>query len=259
MCLGMFMAILDIQVVATSLPAIQQALAISPDPMSWVQTAYLIAEVDRDPADRPAHARPDHALAVRRRGRRSSPLASIGCAASGGFAVLLVWRVVQGFSGGVLIPAVFSAVFLLFPRRLQAVATTIAGVVAVLAPTVGPIVGGWITETCSWHWLFLINVVPGLIVPSVTPFLLPRQDSGFRRACEARLRLSRAAGRGPRGAGDRLEGGAAARLDLAAPARSCCGKRGRPGVAFVRRSLRAAQPVVELATLQRPSSRSAAR
>ena len=45
MCLGMFMAILDIQVVATSLPAIQQALAISPDAMSWVQTAYLIAEV----------------------------------------------------------------------------------------------------------------------------------------------------------------------------------------------------------------------
>ena len=45
MCLGMFMAILDIQVVATSLPAIQQALAISPDAMSWIQTAYLIAEV----------------------------------------------------------------------------------------------------------------------------------------------------------------------------------------------------------------------
>src|SRR5207248_10500026 len=45
MCLGMFMAILDIQVVATSLPAIQQALAISQDAMSWVQTAYLIAEV----------------------------------------------------------------------------------------------------------------------------------------------------------------------------------------------------------------------
>ena len=68
-----------------------------------------------------------------------------------------------------LIPAVFSAVFLLFPSRLQAVATTIAGVVAVLAPTVGPIVGGWITDNCSWPWLFLINVIPGLIAASVTP------------------------------------------------------------------------------------------
>ncbi len=77
--------------------------------------------------------------------------------------MLLVFRVVQGFSGGVLIPAVFSAVFLLFPPRLHAVATTIGGVVAVLAPTVGPVVGGFITETWSWPWLFLINVIPGLI------------------------------------------------------------------------------------------------
>ena len=57
----------------------------------------------------------------------------------------------------------FSAVFLLFPFRLQTIATTIAGVLAVLAPTAGPVVGGWITETYSWHWLFLINVVPGIV------------------------------------------------------------------------------------------------
>ena len=87
--------------------------------------------------------------------------ASVGCAFSGSFAVLLVFRVVQGFSGGTLIPAVFSAVFLLFPSRLHAIATTVGGVVAVLAPTVGPIVGGWITDNWSWPWLFLINVIPG--------------------------------------------------------------------------------------------------
>ena len=124
-------------------------------------------------------------------------LASIGCAYSGGFAVLLVFRVVQGFAGGVLIPAVFTAVFLLFPRRLHAVATTIGGVVAVLAPTVGPVVGGWITETWSWPWLFLINVIPGLIVTSVTPVPAAAPGHGFRRACETGLRLSGAAGRGP--------------------------------------------------------------
>ena len=90
-------------------------------------------------------------------------LASIGCATSGSFASLIAWRVIQGFSGGTLIPAVFSAVFLLFPFGRQTIATTIAGVVAVIAPTVGPVVGGWITETYSWHWLFLINVVPGIV------------------------------------------------------------------------------------------------
>ena len=178
MCLGMFMAILDIQVVATSLPAIQQALAISPDAMSWVQTAYLIAEVVAIPLT----GLFTRVLTLRWLVPAAVALftvASIGCAYSGSLAVLLVFRVVQGFAGGVLIPAVFTAVFLLFPRRLHTVATTIGGVVAVLAPTVGPVVGGWITETWSWPWLFLINVIPGLIVTSVTPFLLPRQDTDF--------------------------------------------------------------------------------
>jgi len=66
--------------------------------------------------------------------------------------------------------AVFSAVFLLFPIRLHPIATTMAGIMAVLAPTVGPVVGGWITETYSWHWLFLINVAPGVIAAAATPF-----------------------------------------------------------------------------------------
>jgi DHA2 family multidrug resistance protein len=179
MCLGMFMAILDIQVVATSLPAIQDALGISREAMSWIQTAYLIAEVIAIPLTglftRTLSLRWLFATAV-----SLFTLASIGCAFSTSFATLLMFRVVQGFSGGVLIPAVFSAVFMLFPPRLHAVATTIGGVVAVLAPTVGPVVGGYITETWSWPWLFLINVFPGLIAASATPYLLPRQQTNLR-------------------------------------------------------------------------------
>jgi MFS transporter, DHA2 family, multidrug resistance protein len=178
MCLGMFMAILDIQVVATSLPAIQDALGISRDAMSWIQTAYLIAEVIAIPLTglltRVLTLRWLFTAAV-----GVFTLASIGCAFSGDFSTLLVFRIVQGFSGGVLIPAVFSAVFMLFPVRLHAVATTIGGVVAVLAPTVGPIVGGAITATWSWPWLFLINVIPGLIAAAATPSLLPRQKTNL--------------------------------------------------------------------------------
>jgi DHA2 family multidrug resistance protein len=95
---------------------------------------------------------------------------------------LILWRVVQGFSGGTLIPAVFSAVFLLFPFRLQIIATTIAGVLAVMAPTAGPVVGGWITETFSWHWLFLINVLPGIMAAIVAAVTLPREQPNFERA-----------------------------------------------------------------------------
>ena len=161
MCLGMFMAILDIQIVTTSLPAIRAALGIAPDQMVWIQTAYLTAEIVAIPLT---------GYLLRLLGMRTLfvtaitvfTLASAACAASPGFAPLIAARIVQGFAGGTLIPAVFAAVFLLFPQRQQGLATTLAGVAAVLAPTVGPVVGGWITQTWSWHWLFLINVLPGI-------------------------------------------------------------------------------------------------
>jgi len=174
MCVGMFMAILDVQVVATSLPSIQSALDIDPDQMSWIQTAYLIAEVIAIPLTgfltRALTMRWLFALSL-----VVFAIASAGCAASTSFGQLVGWRVLQGFAGGTLIPSVFSAVFLLFPDNRQALATTIAGVLAVLAPTVGPIVGGWLTESYSWHWLFLINVIPGILAAGVAARSLPRQ------------------------------------------------------------------------------------
>jgi MFS transporter, DHA2 family, multidrug resistance protein len=181
MALGMFMAILDIQVVVTSLPNIQEALDIPPDQMSWVQTAYLIAEVIAIPLTglltRVLTMRGLFVAAI-----SLFSAASVGCAASNVFGALVACRVVQGFAGGVLIPAVFSAVFLLFPPRQQTIATTLAGVLAVLAPTVGPLVGGWITETYSWHWLFLINVGPGVAVALLAARFLPAEKSALRLA-----------------------------------------------------------------------------
>src|SRR5450631_3051302 len=178
MCVGMFIAILDVQVVSTSLPTIQSALAIPPDQMSWVQTAYLVAEVIAIPLTglltRVLTMRWLFVAAI-----CVFTLASFGCAWSGSFPALIAWRILQGFSGGTLIPAVFSAVFLLFPGQRQGLATTVAGVLAVLAPTVGPIVGGWITQTYSWHWLFLINILPGIISAILAGLLLPRTPTRF--------------------------------------------------------------------------------
>ena len=173
MCVGMFMAILDVQVVATSLPTIQAALDIQPDQMSWVQTAYLIAEVIAIPLTgaltRILSMRWLFVLDI-----VFFTVASTGCAASESFVSLVSWRLLQGFAGGTLIPAVFSAVFLLFPPRRQGVATMLAGVLAVLAPTIGPVVCGWITETYSWHWLFLINVPAGTASAILAALLLPK-------------------------------------------------------------------------------------
>src|SRR3954464_8540119 len=176
MCLGMFMAILDIQVVATSLPSIQQALAISPEAMSWIQTAYLIAEVIAIPLTgwltRALTLRWLFVIAI-----FIFTLTSIGCAFSSNFASLIVFRILQGFSGGTLNPAVFTGIFLLFPARSHPVAGTMAGIVAVLAPTIGPVVGGWITHHYSWPWVFLVNVIPGVVAALAIPFLLPRGRS----------------------------------------------------------------------------------
>src|SRR5438046_5647710 len=136
--------------------------------MCWFQAAYLFSDVIAIPLTglitRVLSLRWLFVTAV-----GVFTIASVGCAVSGGFAVLLAFRIVQGFSGGVLIPAVFTAVFLLFPPRLHGLATMIAGVVAVLAPTIGPVVGGWITATWSWPWLLLLNVYSCLLAVAATP------------------------------------------------------------------------------------------
>lgn len=166
MSVGMFLAILDIQIVASSLIEIQADLGIPSNRLSYLQTTYLIAEIIAIAAS----GRLARAMSTRwlfTAGLVGFVVASGACAASTSYPMLFVARTVQGLFGGVLIPTVFSAVFLMFPEKKQALATAIAGSFAMLAPTVGPFVGGWITETLSWHWLFLINVAPGLLAALV--------------------------------------------------------------------------------------------
>jgi MFS transporter, DHA2 family, multidrug resistance protein len=178
LCVGMFMAILDIQIVVTSLPAIQSAIGIDPDQMVWIQTSYLIAEIVAIPLTgfltRVLTMRGLFAMAI-----AIFTLSSAGCGLSGSYESLIAWRAVQGFSGGVMIPAVFAAVFQLFPGRGQAAATTLAGMLAVLAPTLGPILGGWITDTLGWRWLFFVNLAPGVLALAAGWLLLPRDKPDF--------------------------------------------------------------------------------
>jgi MFS transporter, DHA2 family, multidrug resistance protein len=171
MCVGMFMAILDIQVVASSLTAIAAALDIPKSRLGWIQTSYLMAEVIAIPLTgiltRAFSLRGMFAAAT-----LGFTLASLGCAVGGSLAMLIAFRIGQGFFGGMLIPAVFTSVFTLMPQAHRLRATTIAGVLALLAPTLGPLVGGWLTESHSWHWIFLINIVPGLAVTAIVAFAL---------------------------------------------------------------------------------------
>src|SRR6476469_2305592 len=163
MVIGMFMAILDIQVVSSSLAEIQAGLSAGSDEIAWVQTAYLIAEVIMIPLS--------GTLA-----RIVSTRVLFACSAAGFTAAsalaatatkidqMIIYRAIQGFIGGGMIPSVFAAAFTIFPPSRRAIVSPIIGLTATLAPTIGPTVGGYLTSALSWHWLFLINVIPGVIV-----------------------------------------------------------------------------------------------
>src|SRR5215510_12150980 len=163
MVFGMFMAILDIQIVSASLTEIQAGLAASANEITWVQTAYLIAEVVMIPLSgylsRAMGTRLLFAISA-----GGFTAASLMCGLSSSINEMIVWRAIQGFIGGGMIPTVFAMAYLIFPRSRMGLVTPMIGLVATLAPTIGPTVGGYLTNALSWHWLFFINIVPGLVV-----------------------------------------------------------------------------------------------
>ena len=163
MCFGMFMAFLDIQVVSASLAQIQAGLAASSDEITWVQTSYLMAEVVAIPLSgflsRALGTRVMFASAA-----AGFTIASLACGLSSSMNEMIVWRALQGFIGGGMVPTVFASAYTIFPRSRMPVVVPLIGLIATLAPTVGPTVGGYLTDALSWHWLFFINVVPGLLV-----------------------------------------------------------------------------------------------
>ncbi len=180
MCLGLFMAILDVQIVAAALPRISTSLSVPLDRLSWVQTAYLITEVIAIAMS----GRLARAMATRRLFAAATcafSLTSLGCALSHSFEQLIVWRTLQGFTAGTIIPSVFAVGYKMFPKRLHARAVLVAGAVAMLAPSVGPFLGGYIAEKLSWNWLFYINVPLG-IVSGIVVFALVRVDHADMRA-----------------------------------------------------------------------------
>ena len=95
-------------------------------------------------------------------------LASALAATAANIEQMIVYRALQGFIGGGMIPSVFAAAFTIFPPSKRNVVSPMIGLVATLAPTIGPTIGGYLSHAFSWHWLFLVNVIPGIIVTVLT-------------------------------------------------------------------------------------------
>jgi len=171
MCAGMFIALLDIQIVASSLQDIGGGLSAAQDEISWVQTAYLIAEIIVIPLSgwltRVFSTRWLFTISA-----AGFTLASVLCGLAWDIHSMILFRALQGLLGASMIPTVFTSSFYYFqgPRRVYSAA--VVGTIASIAPTLGPVIGGWITDTLNWHWLFYINLVPGIAITILIPLLV---------------------------------------------------------------------------------------
>ncbi|MET0256204.1 MAG: DHA2 family efflux MFS transporter permease subunit [Luteibacter sp.] len=171
MCLGMFIALLDIQIVSASLRDIGGGLSAGADDTAWVQTSYLIAEIVVIPLSgwlsRVFSTRWLFAVSA-----AGFTLTSLLCGLAWDIQSMIWFRAAQGFLGGSMIPMVFTTAFVFFQGKQRVVAAATIGALASLAPTLGPTLGGWITDHYSWHWLFFINLIPGAFVTFAVPALV---------------------------------------------------------------------------------------
>jgi MFS transporter, DHA2 family, multidrug resistance protein len=174
MAFGQFMALIDIQIVAASLNDVQAGLSAGPDEISWVQTGYLMAELVMIPfAAFLAQALSTRWLFALSAGLFT--LASALCGMAWDIESMTAFRVIQGFVGGAMIPTVFATGFAMFTGKQRALIPAILGMVAVLAPTLGPTVGGVLTQAIGWRSIFYVNIVPGIAV-TVLSILLVKVD-----------------------------------------------------------------------------------
>ncbi|MEW5687374.1 MAG: DHA2 family efflux MFS transporter permease subunit [Pseudomonadota bacterium] len=168
--LGQLIALLDIQIVAGALGPIQAGLSAGPDEVAWVQTAYLMAEIVMIPLA----AFLARAFSTRWLFVGSAALftvSSLMCGLAWDLETMIVFRALQGFTGGAMIPTVFAMGYALFEGRLRERMTAMVGLLSTLAPTLGPSIGGFITDISDWRWLFFINIGPGLLIVCVLPLL----------------------------------------------------------------------------------------
>ncbi|HKD70243.1 MAG TPA: DHA2 family efflux MFS transporter permease subunit, partial [Candidatus Binataceae bacterium] len=171
MCFGGFMALLDIQIVASSLQNIGGGLSAAQDEISWVQTAYLIAEIIVIPLS----GWLTQVFSTRWLFTASAAgftATSMLCGIAWDIHSMILFRALQGALGASMIPIVFTSSLYYFqgPRRVYSAA--VVGSIASVAPTLGPIIGGWITDAWNWHWLFYVNLAPGIAITLLVPFLV---------------------------------------------------------------------------------------
>ncbi len=248
MCGGMFVALLDIQIVASSLQNIGGGLSAAQDEISWVQTAYLIAEIIVIPLS----GWLTRVFSTRLLFAGSAlgfTASSVLCALAWNIESMIAFRALQGMLGASMIPTVFTSSFHYFDGQRRVYADAVVGTIASIAPSLGPVIGGFITDALDWRWLFYINVIPGLLVTLgvLTLVDIDRPDSRLLQGADYLGMLAMAVALGT--LEYVLEEGARLNWFSDATIRWCTVISCSCGALFVVRSLTFRSPVVDLRAL----------
>ncbi|HEY5993534.1 MAG TPA: DHA2 family efflux MFS transporter permease subunit [Gallionellaceae bacterium] len=174
--LGSFMNVLDLTIVNVAVPTMAGAFAVTPTQATWIITSYSVAEAIMLPlagflAGRFGEVRVFVSATL------LFTLASLFCASSVTFAMLLASRVMQGIFGASMIPLSQTLLTTIYPPHLRGLALGIWAMTTVIAPIAGPLSGGWLTDNVSWHWIFLVNLPVGLLVGISVVVLLAGRDA----------------------------------------------------------------------------------
>lgn len=176
--LGAFMAVLDIQITNSSLKDIQGALSATLEEGSWISTSYLVAEIIMIPLT----AWLVQLFSARRLAVWVSGgflIASLMCSMAWSLESMIVFRALQGFTGGALIPLAFTLTLIKLPEHHRAKGMAMFAMTATFAPSIGPTIGGWLTENWGWEYIFYINIPPGLIMIAGLLYGLEKKDSNW--------------------------------------------------------------------------------
>ncbi len=179
--LGTFMQVLDMTIANVSLPTIAGNLGASQDQSTWVITSFTVAQ---------AITLPMTGFLSRRFGEVKVfvgavllfSLFSLCCGFATSLSMLVMFRAMQGAVCGPMYPITQSLMVSIYPRDKRGMALAIISMITVVAPIVGPVAGGWITDSYSWRWIFFINVPIGLVAASVVVRQMSGRIEQLRRA-----------------------------------------------------------------------------
>lgn len=180
LALASFMNILDLTIANVSVPTIAGTMGVTPTEGTWIVTSYAVSEAIMLPLTGWFATR----LGQRRMFMTATlafTAASLLCALSPNFPMLLAARVLQGAVGAAMIPLAQAMLLAIYPPAQRGLAIGIFAMTTVAAPIIGPLAGGWITDHLSWHWIFLVNLPVGALCLLLVWGLLGRFESERRR------------------------------------------------------------------------------